>query len=692
MTEARRVGKYEILEELGRGGFAVVYKARDVTLNRVVALKVLLPQLTTDPKFVQRFQNEAQTAAQLRHPHIVTIYEVGQEKGVHYLAMTYLEGRTLDSLIAEKALSLAQSVSVVEQIASALDVIHARGLVHRDIKPANIMVGGDGQATLLDFGIVRAAEGTRLTTTMAVLGTPEYMAPEQAEVDEAAGIDWRADIYALGVVAYEVLVGQPPFAGTSPTAVLYKHVYEAPPKPTALNPALSPGVEPILLQALAKQRESRFQRASDFAAQLRKVLLVEPDARPVRLRPQPVPQKKAPSKSTKLPAWLVTGGVVAFLAVVVGLTTLFGFTQGWWGPATPTVTVRVTDDNVTDDIVTDEPTDEPTDDGVTVETSCTFDAAVVESPDIPWGVQVAPGETLMPAWQLLNTGECVWETGTQLIPLSGVLLDGPVDVSYASLSPGETMAVELALRAPEAPGVYEMTMQLQDPDALFFGPRIGFSLTVVETQVLPDFVVANIAVVDGDKLRCTYGNIGGDTPTEVLRIAFYVDGEQVSESNVGSSIGGRASLAAGEESWLQTTSLALPALFEATCVVDSGDDIAELDEENNVGVSELGTALPDLTVTDVLLVETSRVECRYSNVGGADIPEGEVWLTIYANGVRLAEGTLWTPIPAGNTGWYQAITSALSGQVDFECVVDSKSAVNEADESNNALMKTLSVP
>ena len=160
MAEVRRIGKYEILEEVGRGGFAVVYKARDVTLNRLVALKVLLPQLTTDPKFIQRFQQEAQTAAQLHHPHIVTIYEVGQERGIHYLAMTYLTGQTLDKRIAKGDLRPEQAVAIVEQLAGALDLIHSRGLVHRDIKPANIMIDEDGQATLLDFGIVRAAEGT----------------------------------------------------------------------------------------------------------------------------------------------------------------------------------------------------------------------------------------------------------------------------------------------------------------------------------------------------------------------------------------------------------------------------------------------------------------------------------------------------------------------------------------------------
>ena len=312
MPESKRLGKYEILEEIGRGGFAAVFRARDVELERVIALKVLHPQLTTDPKFIQRFRQEARTAAGLHHPRIVTIHDVGEEAGQHYLAMAFLPGHTLDKWLAEGPLPVERAVSIVEQVAGALDAIHEQGFVHRDVKPGNIMLDEAGQATLLDFGIVRAAEGTRLTTTMAVLGTPEYMAPEQAELDEAAEIDWRADIYALGVVAYQMLVGRPPFAGKSPTAVLYKHVHEPPPAPSMLNSDLPDRLEPPLLKALAKGRQERFQQAGAFAAALRHALLPESQARERVHRPQ---RKRMPAWT----GWAGAGGAILVLLLVIGV-------------------------------------------------------------------------------------------------------------------------------------------------------------------------------------------------------------------------------------------------------------------------------------------------------------------------------------------------------------------------------------
>jgi len=250
-----KFGKFKIIEEVGRGGFADVYKAIDTTLDRTVALKFLEPRLLREPTFVERFQREAKLAANLKHPSIVFIHEFGWEAGTVYLSMEFLEGRTLKEVILEEgALPPKRIVNIIGQIASALDYAHGRGLVHRDIKPSNIMVGADDQVTVMDFGIAKAATLTALTTTGRIFGTPEYMSPEQAEGLEEP--DARSDIYSLGVVVYEMVTGQAPFSGTTPLSIMRGHADKPPPRPSEVNPAVSPAVEAVLLRTLAKQAVS----------------------------------------------------------------------------------------------------------------------------------------------------------------------------------------------------------------------------------------------------------------------------------------------------------------------------------------------------------------------------------------------------------------------------------------------------
>lgn len=272
----RGLGKYEIIEELGRGGFAVVYKALDTSLDRTVALKVLKPHYLDEPEFVARFQQEAKAAAGLFHPHIVTIFEVGEEQGSHFIAMRYLEGRPLSATVKEQGpLELDRAISIVEQIASALDYVHSQGLVHRDVKPSNIIVGDDGYATLTDFGIVRAADGTRYTTTGANMGTPEYMSPEQGQGKEATP---RSDIYSLGIVLFETLAGKPPFEAPTPLAVMVKHLQEPPPPLRTLNPDLPANIELVIDKALAKDPQDRYGNLGELVHALMRVTL---DGKPV---------------------------------------------------------------------------------------------------------------------------------------------------------------------------------------------------------------------------------------------------------------------------------------------------------------------------------------------------------------------------------------------------------------------------
>jgi len=294
MTSLKRIGKYEIMEELGRGGFATVYKARDVELERVVALKVLHPYYAEDRQFVDRFRQEARAAARLRHPHIVTVYEAGEADGRLYIAMEYLPGRTLQALLdTEGMLRLERALPILEQVAEALDYAHAQGVVHRDVKPSNVMVEqaaeGSGispsgvRATLTDFGLVKAlAASTALTSRGTLLGSPEYMAPEQADPERAGEVGPAADRYALGVVAYQMLTGRVPFPGNTP-ATLYAHEHKPVPPPRSLCPALSQAAEAALLRMLAKAPAGRFPSACAFVAQLRGALLAERQA--ARLAP-----------------------------------------------------------------------------------------------------------------------------------------------------------------------------------------------------------------------------------------------------------------------------------------------------------------------------------------------------------------------------------------------------------------------
>jgi serine/threonine protein kinase len=270
-----KLGKYELIEEIGRGGFAVVYKALDPDLERWVALKVLAPHLCWEPTFVEQFRREAKAVAKLNHPHIVQIYEIGEARGQLYLVMEYLPGRTLEQLLkAETALSAADRLAILRQVAAALDYAHAQQLLHRDLKPGNIMVAGLAdpplKATLMDFGMVKAvAHSQYVRSTQSVAGTPEYMSPEQAD---AKPLDARSDLYAFGVVAYELFTGRVPFSSESPLAVLRGHVDRSPPDPQRLRSELPAAVAAVLLKALSKAPEDRFQRAAALVSALEAAL------------------------------------------------------------------------------------------------------------------------------------------------------------------------------------------------------------------------------------------------------------------------------------------------------------------------------------------------------------------------------------------------------------------------------------
>ena len=259
-----RLGKYQILSEIGRGGMAIVYRAFDPGLQRYVALKVLSPRLATEENVMRRFEREATTAANLKHPNIVMIYDVSSADGYHFIVMELLEGRTLrEEIRAVGALPPARVAPITAQLASALDYAHQQGLIHRDVKPSNVIVGPGDHATLTDFGLVRAMSASRLTEAGSALGTLDYMPPEQLSGDD---VDWRSDVYSLGVVVYESLTGQMPFSADTPYSLMRKVMYEPPPRVSMVAHGLSPAVDRAVMQALAKSPADRFRTAGEFAA------------------------------------------------------------------------------------------------------------------------------------------------------------------------------------------------------------------------------------------------------------------------------------------------------------------------------------------------------------------------------------------------------------------------------------------
>jgi predicted Ser/Thr protein kinase len=306
MMSIQTVGRYEITGELGRGAMGVVYKAMDPTIGRTVALKTMRLDVhgLDAQEMVRRFQNEARAAGVLNHPNIVTIYDAGEQDGIFYIAMEFIEGTTLHELLAEKRVLPAEEViGLTRQICRGLDYAHSNGIVHRDVKPANIMITPNGTVKIMDFGIAKS--GGQVTNTGQVLGTPNYMAPEQVK---GRPLDGRSDLFSLGVILYEMLTGEKPFVGQNVTTIIYKIVNETPITPRDLDVTVHPGLSAIVTKALAKAPDDRYQTGAELVRDLEHYKLAGPARSGSTAAMGAAPAQ--PEKTLVLPVRVVSGSTV----------------------------------------------------------------------------------------------------------------------------------------------------------------------------------------------------------------------------------------------------------------------------------------------------------------------------------------------------------------------------------------------
>jgi serine/threonine-protein kinase len=306
-------GRFQIIEELGRGGMGKVYKAIDKKINEKIALKLIKPEIASDKKIIDRFNNELRMARKIGHRHVGRMYDINEEEGTHYITMEYISGQDLKGLIRQSGqLAVGTTISIAKQVCQGLSEAHRLDVIHRDLKPSNIMIDKTGNVRIMDFGIARSIKAKGITGTGMLVGTPEYMSPEQIE---GKSIDKRSDLYSLGVILYEMVTGRVPFEGETPFVIGAKHRSEKPQDPGELNPQIPEELSSVILKCLVKESSKRYQSADELLSELERI---EKD---IPLTDREIPRKKTSTSkevtvTLSLKKFLIPGLVIIALAFI----------------------------------------------------------------------------------------------------------------------------------------------------------------------------------------------------------------------------------------------------------------------------------------------------------------------------------------------------------------------------------------